>query len=274
MHWQFTEQVLSDETDIRPAQLLSAEQVLNIELLYEPIFEALSPAELLRVARTCRAGHRAVTAYTRTAFNIDRLLSRFFPSPSPGCSAGCTRGHTHDEEHARARAFRSLQARTGMLVSGSAALQFFMRTTWPESDLDLYVHLRMRREVGRWLLDEGYRYTPMEFQDPRFEVEIAKCVTSRPNGIYSMPGVQAVLTFTKPLARGRRPPRPRSEASESDSSSQGTLNGREEPEVPQQLKVQIIVAKNTPMEAILGFHSSAESFPSIMTSHSQNLQLA
>ncbi|RDX55338.1 hypothetical protein OH76DRAFT_1396720 [Lentinus brumalis] len=223
---------------------LFSERILHIELIYEPIFSTLSPANLVRISSTCRTAYAAVAAYTRLTFDINRLLSRFFPSPTRGCSISCCLSHAHEQEYARSRAFRSLQARTGTLVSGSTALQFFMRTVWPESDLDLYVHMRHRREVAKWLLDEGYHYRPQDFQDPRFEVEIAQGVNRNPNGIYSMPGVMAVITFIKPLPRAER--------------ARNLVLGEEEPEDdgPQELKVQVIVAKNTPMEVILGFHST------------------
>ncbi len=126
-----------------------------------------------------------------------------------------------------------------------------MRTVWPESDLDLYVHMRHRREVAQWLLDEGYQYKPTDFQDPRFEVEIAQCVNRNPNGIYSMPGVMAIVTFIKPLPRAERTRDPVL-----------TEEGPEpEDDGPHELKVQVIVAKNTPMEVILGFHSSKSPCP-------------
>ena len=245
---------------------LLAESILDIELIAHPIYDRLSAAALVRLSSTCRIAHASIQAYISVAFNVDRLLSRFFPPATPGCSTTCAHDHTHTEEHARARAFRSLQAATGTLISGSSALQFFDRKVWPESDLDLYAYARHRREVGRWLLAEGYRYKPAKFQHPNFEVEVKQCVLDRPNGIYSMPGVLAIFTFVKPLpqAEPATPPRRRGtpiegvfSATESEVSDEESEEGRQ----PKELKVQIIVAKNAPMEVILGFHSS-EPLPS------------
>ncbi|KAI0677691.1 hypothetical protein C8Q78DRAFT_1066155 [Trametes maxima] len=129
--------------------------------------------------------------------------------------------------------------RTGTLISGSTALQFFDRTLYPESDLDLYVHMRHRREVGRWLLEEGYKFVPSPYQDPRLEIEVVHGMSRGANGIYHIPGVSAILTFTKPA--------PGKQDALSDAAG-----GQEE----RTLKVQVIVAKNTPMEAILAFHST------------------
>ncbi|KAI0658618.1 hypothetical protein C8Q70DRAFT_1045595 [Cubamyces menziesii] len=224
------------------------ERILDIELIYEPIFDDCSAATLLRIARTCRAARYAVTAYCRVAFNIDRLLSRFFPSPIPPCSSICHARHEHAQIYDRARAFRSLQARTGTLISGSCALQFFDRTVYPESDLDLYVHMRHRREVGRWLIQEGYAFKPTVYQRDEFEEEVVHGMSRRANGIYRMPGVAAILTFKKGVPAPALPAALENEE-HLDASSQTTGESRE-------LKVQIIVAKNTPMEVILGFHST------------------
>ncbi|RDB23243.1 hypothetical protein Hypma_009684 [Hypsizygus marmoreus] len=57
-------------------------------------------------------------------------------------------------------AFRELQAKTGMLISGSTALQFFDRTCYPDTDLDLYVMHTGAFEVSHWLTTIGYRYQP------------------------------------------------------------------------------------------------------------------
>ena len=240
---------------------LLAESVLDIELIAHPIYDRLSAAALVRLSSTCRTAHASIQAYIGIAFNIDRLLSRFFPTATPGCSTTCAHDHTHTEEHARARAFRSLQAATGTLISGSSALQFFDRKVWPESDLDLYAFARHRREVGRWLLAEGYRYKPAKFQHPNFEVEVKQCVVDRPNGIYSMPGVLAVFTFVKPLPQPGPTVPPMRTASPiegviSATESEASDEEGEEGGPPKELKVQIIVAKTAPMEVILGFHSS------------------
>ena len=81
-----------------------------------------------------------------------------------------------------------------------------------------------------------------------------------------MPGVLAIFTFVKPLpqAEPATPPRRRGtpiegvfSATESEVSDEESEEGRQ----PKELKVQIIVAKNAPMEVILGFHSS-EPLPS------------
>ncbi|CCL99903.1 uncharacterized protein FIBRA_01928 [Fibroporia radiculosa] len=161
-----------------------AENILTNDLLTDIIFSCCSPAHIYRIAKTCRAGLYAAKEYTRHAFNINRHLSRYFDDIS---------------------AFRSLQARTRSLISGLNALQFFDRTCYPESDLDLYVHLRWRREVGIWMMQSGYHFQPSSNYDTR--------------------GIAAVFTFIR--------------------ASPG-----------QNRKVQLIVARRTPMKIVLAFHST------------------
>ena len=87
--------------------------------------------------------HYTVTAYTRRKFQLHSLLERYFSA---------------DE----VLEFRRLQFNTGMLISGSTALQFFNRTVYSEADLDLYVEHRLRRPVAIWLVHVGYTYVPHE----------------------------------------------------------------------------------------------------------------
>lgn len=85
---------------------------------------------------TCHLAHRAANLYTARAYDIHRDLSRFFSDPME---------------------FRRMQAETGTLISGSFAVQFFERTVYPGSDLDLYAHPGLSMSVGQWLYEEGYK---------------------------------------------------------------------------------------------------------------------
>lgn len=76
------------------------------------------------------------------AFYVDRLLSHYFAP----------------EEILH---FRELQYRTGALISGSTAVQFFDRDKYPDSDLDVYVEHRFVRALTDWLVEIGYQYTPL-----------------------------------------------------------------------------------------------------------------
>ena len=70
------------------------------------IFSCLSPRNLVKFSLTCWKAYDAVLAYNRIAYNINKLLLRYF---------------TDDQ----IEPFRLLQDKTGTLISGSAALQFF-----------------------------------------------------------------------------------------------------------------------------------------------------
>ena len=139
-------------------------------------------------------------------FNIDRRLRSYFPDPT---------------------AFRDLQAQTGTLISGSTALQFFLRTLYVQSDLDLYVQRAARFEVGRWLLATGYNFVPTGAQPLSFELCAAWPPTDVTLGDYpGMLGVAAVYTFKR--------------------------NSK---------TVQVIAAVHAPMEVILMHHSCMTFFP-------------
>ncbi|KAI0349674.1 hypothetical protein OH77DRAFT_1414569, partial [Trametes cingulata] len=147
--------------------------------------------------------HATVGAYLKTAFDINALLTRFFHDPV---------------------AFRTIQARTATLISGTFALQFFDRNSRPASDLDLHVHPHHRREVGRWLLSIGYVFAPRRGQNADFEITVRRHPDNA--GLqFIAPGVTGILTFYK------------------------TTEG-------QPLKIRIVVARRTPMEVIMGFRST------------------
>ena len=120
---------------------LLQEQIFLNPIVHDNIFDFLTPLEILLFSRTCRPFYNIVCSYIKRVFNIDRILSRFFADPV---------------------AFRALQARTGTLISGSSALQFFARTFYPESDLDLYIHSNWLPDVVEWMVQEGYVFVPAE----------------------------------------------------------------------------------------------------------------
>jgi hypothetical protein len=118
-------------------QIFSPGSINNLILCH------LSPRTLVRLSRTCHYMYVAVTCFLQRAYNINRHLSRYFPDPL---------------------AFRSLQARTGLVISGSNAIQFMDRTYYPESDLELYAHPGHARELSEWLVSAGYIFEPTQHQ--------------------------------------------------------------------------------------------------------------
>ncbi|KIJ64107.1 hypothetical protein HYDPIDRAFT_28996 [Hydnomerulius pinastri MD-312] len=201
-----------------PATLDRWQEILSRAPIYELIFACLSPRTLVRVSVTCRAAYLAVAAFKHRAFNINRHLSKYFKDPL---------------------AFRSLQAATGTLISGSNALQFLDRTHYPESDLDLYTHPGHAFEVCKWLIEaEGYRFAPRETQEQEWEKEIKddwdgteRRITRSQDPMseeaYPLQGLAAVYTFKK-------------------------YHGPTQ----DQLVIQVIHSRGSPLQLILAFHST------------------
>lgn len=205
---------------------ISFTTAFNNHPIYDNILYRIPAASLLRLGRCSRLTRRATKEHLRMAMGIMHHLSRFFDNTLE---------------------FRSMQARTATLISGSTALQFFDRTHYPESDLDLYAHPLHVKEVGRWLLDsEGYTFQPSIVQESDFDIEshnrlapmdddemianmgdAARDVNMFHLDQYNIPGVCGVFTFIKPARTASAPPR----------------------------KVQVIAARRNPLECILGFHS-------------------
>lgn len=190
------------------------DKIIYNHLIHDAIFLHLTPLEFLRVGRTCKLANSIVHTFIKRTFNINRFLARFFPDGT---------------------AFRSLQARTGTLVSGSFALQFFDRTSYPESDLDLYIPAKYDRQVVSWLVLHGYKFTPNAGQPADLEKAMEKAkedgfvtgIVDDPHSEYTERSIEAVYNFSKP--------------SQNDTP---------------QLKIQCIIARLAPMHVVLSFHSS------------------
>ncbi|KAK7678096.1 hypothetical protein QCA50_018889 [Cerrena zonata] len=136
----------------RASELFLDYVVVN-PVIYDTIFDASSAEALIRLMRTCHTIRCSVKSYFMHAFNINRHLARYFTDPM---------------------AFRYLQACTGTLISGSTALQFFDRSFYPESDLDLYTPTSWRLNVGHFLVGDGYHFTPNPHQNTNFEIAISE----------------------------------------------------------------------------------------------------
>lgn len=184
------------------------DKILTNDLLFDIIFDACSPGSIVRVSLTCRIAYGAVQYYIARACDVNALLSRYFPDPLE---------------------FRSLQRRTGALVSGSTALQLFLRERYPESDLDVYVRKDDFEKVARWVLAQDYKFSPLQSQGTDFEDAILEeDFEDDYLSLFPTSPTFNVMTFVK--------------------------SWKSDPE--KVLKVQIIGARHTPMEAILKFHSS------------------
>src|SRR5260221_4362327 len=102
----------------------------------DAILHGLSPAPLIRYSQINKTTQQIAYSYMRREFSVNRVLSRFF-TPIELLS------------------FHYLQSKTEMFISGSTALQFFDRTNYPQSDLDLYVEHKFRVNIVTWLMSIG-----------------------------------------------------------------------------------------------------------------------
>ncbi|KAI0061818.1 hypothetical protein BV25DRAFT_1805009 [Artomyces pyxidatus] len=193
------------------------QKVISNPVIVDLICAHSSPANMLRLSRTCRDALASVRSYFRRAFNINNHLARWFPDPL---------------------AFRALQARTTTLISGSNALQFFERTDYPDSDLDLFTPKKHVWDVVEWLVGVGYVFVPRKGQDATLskarvqKEDIAQTRTDEDSALveefaYGACSVIEVYTFHK----------------------QCTVDGSV-------LQVQIVGTRNPPIAAVLKFHST------------------
>ncbi|KAK7680745.1 hypothetical protein QCA50_016053 [Cerrena zonata] len=181
-------------------------RVISDPSIYDSLFATCSAMTLVLLLRTCSRMNQSVKDYISRAFNINHLLSQYFSDPM---------------------AFRYVQACTATIIAGSSALQFFDRSFYRESDLDLYVPMPQRVQLGRYLLREGYKFVPTSWQHPTFEVAVLEERVARASTNYGqLKGIAGVFTFKKPASCG------------------------------QELKIQIMVACRSTMDVVLRYHST------------------
>ncbi|KAJ7591813.1 hypothetical protein C8J56DRAFT_931787 [Mycena floridula] len=126
---------------------MSLQQILDLDSrAHDLLFSCLSKKDLITISKLNSVGLSMIKGYQKRAYQVNKILSRYFSS------AGWV------------DRFRWLQARTGLIISGSTALQFFDRTVYEDSDMDLYVHESSSREVSHFLIEAGYTFVPRASQ--------------------------------------------------------------------------------------------------------------
>ncbi|THU90470.1 hypothetical protein K435DRAFT_601980, partial [Dendrothele bispora CBS 962.96] len=107
-----------------------------------PVLLCLSPRDIVAFSLSSRHNYDEAQSYNRHAYSIDNLLSpRYF---------------TIEETIM----FRTVQALTGAVISGSTALQLFARVRWRESDLDVYVQHSTGYLMAIFFITIGYSFQP------------------------------------------------------------------------------------------------------------------
>ena len=109
-----------------PTRRITAfEQVIAITDIYLVIFGFASVLSLFRLRPVNRYFAEIVRIYIQNTFTVEKVLDKFFPP--------------YQSNFLLPAEFRQVQASSGAIISGSTAVQFFARTRYPESDLDVYV---------------------------------------------------------------------------------------------------------------------------------------
>lgn len=199
--------------------------VLNDDIIYDSLFDQASPATMIAIGQTCRTTQNAQIDYISRTFDINRHLGGFFDS---------------------ANDFRLVQAKTGTLISGSNALQFMGRVSFPSSDLDLYVDTRNASELCDWIMlqvRKRYRFVPTRHQTdndlrtPQLVIDNLQMqdVGRRSDDVQLSPHIR-----DRDFEDGYRAISVINFVANNDSST----------------KIQVVATHNTPIECILSFHSS------------------
>lgn len=121
----------------------------------DALIDALSMGEMVRFGWVSKEAQAKVISYIKRHFNISKVLKPFVSASDI------------DD-------FRRLMARTDMIISGSIALQFFARVTWPSSDTDLYVEKIHAAQIAAWLIEHDFVFQPCD-QNPISWQEITHC---------------------------------------------------------------------------------------------------
>lgn len=206
--------------------------------IYDRVNSSISPRTGIMLAQTCHAAKYARACFNRRAFNVNRHLGRFFQNPL---------------------AFRSLQAQTGALISGSSALQFFDRETYEDSDLDVYLHPGHLKQIGAWLMEaEGYTYitensnTPVTLQPTLHHFDAFRLACNNLDHPISHPTPVFDPEIRRPIEGPASPTIPYFQGDVIQGCTTFVWDAGEQ----NQRLVQLMVAKYNPLDTILQFHSS------------------
>ncbi|KAF2009704.1 hypothetical protein BU24DRAFT_428595 [Aaosphaeria arxii CBS 175.79] len=139
--------------------------------IFNEICYCLDVLDIIRVSRTCVGLATVYSRLRRTHWNINQKLLRFVDRPVR---------------------FRGWLGRLDALISGGFALQFFARTVWLDSDLNIYVNASgdaLDGLLGDLQDHEGYNVTNQYFEDGNY------------TNSQSLDGVFSITDLSRP-ARG------------------------------------------------------------------------
>ena len=118
------------------------QRIIVIDVILDIIFSFSTPRTIINLSKTCRAARPIAASYFRAAYKPERLMQRFLHDP------------------AIIRAFRILQAETGLTIFGKAAYGFLARTSPTSTDttvtMSLYVDNPYLSAVNDFFAGAGY----------------------------------------------------------------------------------------------------------------------
>jgi hypothetical protein len=127
----------------RPAQPSNSvpsagQRLIAIDAIVDVIFSFSTPRTIIALSQTCRAAYPIAASYFRVAYNPERFLQQFLPDLPD------------------VRAFRSLQAETGVVVYGTAVRKFLARAPLTDTEMALSVDESHAPRVNEFLTGAGY----------------------------------------------------------------------------------------------------------------------
>ncbi|KAF8736862.1 hypothetical protein AX14_013794 [Amanita brunnescens Koide BX004] len=158
--------------------------------LWFVIMDQLPIKDIFTISRTCRFMHNVVQSYKSVAFSFASVLKPFV-------------------EHEDLTSLQQMMFQTTAIISGSTALQFFARTRYDNSDLDIYIPEGSLEKGADWLLAHGYESekripAPEDPKDPFPTLEGYDC-TDEIVGVYNFKKgnpskvVQLIATRREPI---------------------------------------------------------------------------
>lgn len=117
--------------------------------LLNKIFAFCSLNGLLSLSRCSFALYNIFNNYKRSAWNLDTFFARWFNRP---------------------REFRRILECGGSIISGSQALQFFDRTYYRDSDMDIFVRKEGVLLTAHFLESSGYHVQCKRKEDEIYEI--------------------------------------------------------------------------------------------------------
>lgn len=131
--------------------------IFSITHIAQFILSLCDPVTLYRIRKTCWIFKEQIDYHIPTRFKINPFLSDRFITKD------------------KVMAFRTLQAMTQAIISGSQALQFFAELSYPESDMDLYISHRHAKRWASFLTKElHYVFAPQADQPHTWEDAIKR----------------------------------------------------------------------------------------------------